>query len=60
MVHSKGKAIPKLVKCTEAALVVAFFVFIWCIRLYFYAYSRTEQFRWLVMSILPIAKDKEK
>lgn len=57
---SAKKQSVNFIKWTEAALMVVFFVLIWALRLYFYAYSRTERLRWLVLSILPTARDKKK
>lgn len=55
-----GKAIPRLVKWTEAALIVAFFVCVALLKVYYWTYTKTERFRCLVMSIMPIRTNKEK
>jgi hypothetical protein len=44
----------RLIRFTEAALIVAFFVVVHTLRLYYYAYSRTERFRWLITSLMPM------
>lgn len=50
----------KLIRLSEAALVVAFFLFVKLLTLYYWAYSRTERFRWLVIAIMPTQKDRPK
>ena len=57
---NKGKAVPRLVRFTEAALIVAFFVVVHTLRLYYWAYSRTERFRCLLTSRMPMDQHKRK
>lgn len=57
---NKGKAVPKLVKLTEAALTVAFFVVVNMLKLYYWTYSRTEQFRWHLLLTMQTLRDRKK
>jgi hypothetical protein len=50
----KGKVLPNMVRFTEAALIVAFFVVVHTLRLYYLAYSRTDRFRFLLASLMPV------
>ena len=54
----QGRA--KLVRLTETGLVLVFFVVICLLKIYYYAYSRTEQLRCRVMLILPTRNDRKK
>lgn len=57
---NKGTAIPKLVKFMEAALIVAFFVVICLLKLYYWAYCKSERLRWRLLLIMPTRKSRNR
>lgn len=50
----------RLIRYTEAALVVAFFVVILLLRVYFYVFPRLRELYLWAMPITPTQKDKPK
>ena len=49
-----------LIRIAEVSVMLAFFVVICLLKLYYGLLLITERFRWPVLSILPTPKDKEK
>lgn len=57
---NKGPKIPKLVRFLEAALIVAFFMLVKLLMLYFFLYSKSEKLRWRLMPIMRTRIDRER
>ena len=57
---NKGPIRPKLVRFAEAAFIVAFFVVICLLRLYYGLSLIAERIKWRVIAILPTRNDKNR
>lgn len=57
---NKGPKGPIMVRFLEAALIVAFFMLVKLLMLYFFLYSKSEKLRWRLMLIMPTLNDRRK
>lgn len=60
LMPNKGTKMPKLIRYTEAAVIAAFFVMVCSLRIYYWAYCKTERVRWRLMLIMPTRKGKKR